>query len=424
MIASATRKSDHPYGASGVATRIVSLVTETFPPEINGVARTISRLVDGLGRAGCDVEIVRPRQPSDQVPDTPAEGASGNMLVSGLRIPVYSELRMGLPAFARLRRRWEARRPEVVHIATEGPLGLSALAAARSLHIPTCSEFRTNFHAYSSHYGLGWLSGGILAYLRWFHNRSGCTMVATRALGAQLSAVGFQDLKIVARGVDTDRFNPVHRSAELRQAWGASPSTLVAAYVGRLAREKNLSDIVYAYRRLGRSNAVSKLVFVGDGPERAALKNLCPDAVFAGTREGSDLARHYASADIFLFSSLTETFGNVTVEAMASGLAVIAYDRAAAAECIRSGFNGMLVPPKDKDRFAACLLELWRNPETLAAMRRAARATAEPLKWERIVGAVMQIYERVIQNQTGHGVRRSVEATGYSEPVHPCLECE
>jgi glycosyltransferase involved in cell wall biosynthesis len=364
----------------------IAVVTETWPPEVNGVSGTIARVVHGLRERQHQVQLVRPRQAGDgaaHVPDVP-----DTLLAPGMPIPRYPHLRMGVPSGRMLRARWREQPPDVVHIATEGPLGWSALGAARHLGLPVTSDFRTNFHAYSGHYGLGWLKRPIEAYLRHFHNRAGCTMVPTEALRCQLAAAGFERTTTVARGVDTVAFNPSHRSEALRARWGAGPADTVVLYVGRLAPEKNLDTLLHAFEAMHDVNPRVRLVLVGDGPQRAELATRCPSAVFAGQRAGNDLAAHYASGDLFLFPSLTETFGNVTPEAMASGLPVLAFDYAAAAQLVSTGVNGALVDPDDRIGFIEQAMRWAAEPRAARAMGAAARRTALGLDWSRIVSQI------------------------------------
>lgn len=185
----------------------VALVTETYPPEVNGVAATIARVVEGLRASGHQLQLVRPRQDSLQEPL--CEARFSEVLVRGLPIPRYPQLKMGLPARRALLRLWTAQRPDVVHIVTEGPLGWSALQAATQLRLPVVSDFRTNFQAYSRHYGVGWLRAPVMAYLRRFHNRTACTMVPTESLKAELGAAGFKGLRVVARGGGHPTLQPV-----------------------------------------------------------------------------------------------------------------------------------------------------------------------------------------------------------------------
>ena len=366
----------------------VAFVTETYPPEINGVATTTAQFVQGLHRRLHDVQLVRPRQGADD-----AAGAASaaprlhEVLVRGLPIPRYPHLRMGAPARRLLTRLWSLRRPDVVHVATEGPLGWSALQAARRLSLPVTSDFRTNFHAYSRHYGIGWLHRPIMGYLRRFHNLAKCTMVPTEALRRELEACGFRSLKVVPRGVDTERFAPTRRCDALRAHWGASPADLVVACVGRLAPEKNLGVLLDAYRAIRAVAPRSRLLLVGDGPMRSELAAACPDAVFAGQQSGVDLAAHYASADLFLFPSLTETFGNVTTEALASGLPIVAFDHAAAGLLIRSGENGVLAPCGQAAAFVSCAVALAGDAKLRQSMALSALATARALGWDRVVAS-------------------------------------
>ncbi len=322
---------------------------------------------------------------------------------------------MGLPQTQSLLSLWSDQRPDLVHIATEGPLGWSALRAARRLGLPVSSDFRTNFHAYAQHYGLSLLKRPVLAYLRRFHSRTACTMVPTEALRRELAGQGFRDLSVVARGVDTTRFHPRKRSAELRRQWGVAEQDTVAICVGRLAPEKNLTDLVGAFRAMRCIDARTKLVIVGDGPARQQLQTACPDAVLAGSRTGNDLAAHYASADVFLFPSLTETFGNVTPEAMASGLPVLAYGYAAAAQLIQSGHNGLLAPYKASRDFADLAERLAADPEHARRMGVAARRSAERLDWDTVLDQVEALFSRVARG--GNALRSSAEEAAPSSAV-------
>jgi glycosyltransferase involved in cell wall biosynthesis len=271
-----------------------------------------------------------------------------------------------------------------VQVVTEGPLGASAIAAARELSIPVVSEFHTNFHAYSRHYGFGWLEGLVVAHLRRLHNRSRMTLVPSRELGNELLRKGYHGIRVVARGVDTALFNPARRSAALRAAWQAGDGDLVVAYVGRLAPEKNLPLVLTTFEALRRHIPNARLLLVGDGPSRHRLAQVHPEHIFAGMRHGEDLAAHFASADLFLFPSVTETYGNVTLEALASGLPVVAYRMAAAAELIRHGDNGMLADPGASDQFVRAALDLVTRPGARRRIAAAAPQSVAALDWERI----------------------------------------
>lgn len=380
----------------------IAVVTETYPPEINGVALTLQRVVLGLRERGHDVQLVRPRQGGDVRPDS----KGGDVLLRGMAIPRYPHLQLGLPSRRQLQPLWTLQRPDLVHIATEGPLGWSALRVARKLRIPVTSDFRTNFHAYSSHYGMGWLSKPIMAYLRRFHNQTLTTMVPTRGLADRLAAEGFERLQVVARGVDTTLFDPALRSEELRARWGVRPDTPVLLCVGRLAKEKNLPLLIRAYAQARLLRPDLKLVLVGDGPQRAELQALAPDALFTGALDRASLAQHYASADIFGFPSQTETFGNVVLEAMASGLAVLAYDYAAASENITHGGNGLLVAMDDEESFVRQLAELVQNDGLRSRLRTGARASARMNDWGGIVAQIESVMKLAMAGHLAGGDRQ------------------
>lgn len=370
------------YLAAQVLSLRIAVVTETFPPEVNGVAMTLGRIVDGLVHRGHSIQLIRPRQALED--DALTLNGVEQILAPGVPLPTYADLRFGLPFKKRLTQLWSARRPDVVHVATEGPLGWSAVAAARKLHLPITSSFHTNFHSYSKHYGLSLLKTPIESYLRKLHNRTQATMVPTRALMLELQQRGFDNVTLLARGVASELFSPVKRSQALRKTWGANDTDLVVLLVGRLAKEKNVHLVIEAFRAIHNDNPSAKLVFVGDGPMRVALQAACPCAVFAGVRQGDDLAAHYASGDFFLFPSLTETYGNVVPEALSSGLAVVSYGSAAAQELITSGVNGLLVPVGDEQQFISTAASAAKDANLLSRLKTAAAPSVSHLKWESI----------------------------------------
>lgn len=376
----------------------LAVVTETYPPEVNGVAITLKRVVDGLRERGHMVQLVRPRQSAESL-QQPADAAE-DVLMRGMPIPRYPHLQLGLPSRKLLEPLWSLKRPDLVHIATEGPLGWSALRVARKLRIPVTSDFRTNFHAYSSHYGMGWLSKPIMAYLKRFHNQTATTMVPTQGLADRLAQAGFERLQVVARGVDAQIFDPALRSDALRASWGAQSDTPVLLCVGRLAKEKNLPLLVQAYAQARLVRPDIRLVLVGDGPARQDLQTLVPDAIFTGQLNRTELARCYASADIFGFPSRTETFGNVVLEAMASSLAVVAFDYAAAADTVEHGHSGLLAALDDDEAFVRHVVEVARDPALLQRMRVAARVAAQQSDWGSIITQIESVMKLALSSGT------------------------
>jgi glycosyltransferase involved in cell wall biosynthesis len=356
----------------------VELVTETYPPDVNGVALTVQSLEKGLRELGHEVGVIRPERDDDS-----ARGDASVMLVEGAPIPRYPGLRFGLPAGRRLTARWSVQRPDAVYIATEGPLGWSALRACRRLGIPVATGFHTRFDDYVGRYGAGFLSPWVFSWLRRFHNRADATLVPTLELQEALTQQGFRHVLRLGRAVDTSGFDPGFRDASLRAAWRAGPEAPVVIHVGRIAPEKNLPLAVRCFRELQRQRPDARFVWVGDGPARSALQAANPDFIFAGVRRGEELSRHYASADVFCFPSLSETFGNVTLEAMASGIATVAFDYGAAREHLCHGAHGAAVPFGDENAFVRDFLATATHA-TLAQMGAAARQSVLGLHPRRV----------------------------------------
>ncbi|WP_434602837.1 glycosyltransferase family 1 protein [Pseudomonas sp. Z4-7] len=370
---------------TGVMTTLlhVTLVTETFAPEINGVANTLGRLYDGLRARGHRVELIRPRQAGDH-------GLASDeqlLLCRGWPLPGYPGLQWGQASMHKLLRRWKRHRPDVLYIATEGPLGLSALRAARRLGISVVSGFHTNFQQYTQQYGLGLLSRGLTHYLRWFHNRSSLTLVPSLSQRLELERRHFERVALLSRGVDSQLFHPAKRSTDLRETWGLGEEDIAVIHVGRLAPEKNLGLLKRSFDMLSSAFPARRirLVIIGDGPQRSALEQLLPEAIFCGAQRGEALAAHYASGDVFVFPSLTETFGNVVLEALASGLGVVAYDQAAAAQHIRHGYNGVLAMPGDEEAFCDAARWLLEEREALRCVRLNARQHASRQGWASVI---------------------------------------
>lgn len=401
--------------------RTVTIVSETYRPEVNGVANTLGYWVDGLKRLGYQVQIVRPKQ-NKQDTGTHIENEI-QVTTTGLPIPGYPELKFGLPAKGIFCDLWNNTTPDAVYVATEGPLGWSACREARRRGVPVISGFHTNFQTYSRFYGFGWLEKLIIAYLRGFHNKTHATLVPTKTQAQYLECKGFINVKVISRGVDCDKFCPSKRDQALRASWGVTcDATPVLIYVGRLAEEKNVQQIVDAYQQLKsvkrgikEALALPKLVFVGDGPARPQLQARLPDAIFAGMQHGEDLARHYASADVFLFPSKTDTFGNVVTEAMASRLAVVAFNDAAAREHLAHRTSAMLSELNDDQGFNNNLRELLADSRLLEEVRTKAHAIAQNLSWTKISRAFAT-------SLSGHGMQRSERFTSDETERRPAHE--
>jgi UDP-2,3-diacylglucosamine pyrophosphatase LpxH/glycosyltransferase involved in cell wall biosynthesis len=353
----------------------IDIVTDTFLPDVNGVAMTLGRLTDGLRKLGHRVHVIH----------TGTTAKPGESCAAAVPLPGYREVRVGLPKPFELRARWMKKRPHAIYVATESPLGKSALKAAKALGIPVATGFHTNFHQYLQQYGMPGLQPAAMSYLKNFHQRAQCTLTPSPDMAARLTAEGLEHVRLLGRGVDTDLFTPERRCETLRAEWGARPATPVAIMVGRVAPEKNFELGIAAFERMREAFPDLCCVVIGDGPLRARLSEKHPWIRFTGVRTGEDLARHYASADVLLFPSETETFGNVLLEGMASGLATVSFDYAAAALHVLSGINGFKALPGDSEGFIVHALEaLTLRPGDLP--RRTARESAQALGWDQVVG--------------------------------------
>jgi len=366
--------------------RHICVVTETYLPEVNGVANSLQRLITHLNPELYRVSIVRP------APRVTMDVPDNEVWVRGVSIPQYPDLQLGLPARRILKKHWNQEQPDLIYVATEGLLGASAVALAREQGLPVVSAFHTNFHRYSGYYGLGVMRRMIMAWMRRFHNRTDATIVPSRAMVSELIEEGIKRVEWLPHGVDCERFNPSHRSISLRQDWGVEAGEQVALCVGRIAAEKNLIVALRAVRQMRLDGHRIRPVIVGDGPMLQSLTEEFPEAVFTGVKTGKALSACFASADLFLMPSKTETFGLVTLEAMASGLPVVAYDLAAAREFVRTGVDGALATDESAEAFTEALSVALRGDATLMGLD--ARSQAEQLSWH----MVARQFERRIES--------------------------
>lgn len=361
----------------------LAIVTETFPPEVNGVAMTFGVIARELGARGHEVTVYRPRRPDLPAPKSHPEFRE--VAMPGMPLPGYPLLRLGLPAGRDLRRRWTEARPDLVHVATEGPLGNSAVRTATALGIPATSSFHTNFHSYTRDYGVPLLNRSVLAWLRYFHNRTRRTFLPTRELCAELAGLGFAHVTVLSRGIDLRQFGPQRRSEKLRAQWGAGPDDPVVIHAGRLAKEKNYPLLFQCYEAMRAANPRTRFVVAGDGPLRRSVELAHPHIHFIGFMSRPELAEYYASADIYIHASLSETFGNVLTEAMGSGLAVAGFDYAAAKLFVSHDVNGLSVPCDRPEELIAAAVRLATEPDFRQRLRLAAGTSLQSQSWEMVI---------------------------------------
>lgn len=375
----------------------LALFSDTYAPQVNGVARTLERLVGAVRARGGDARVFTTSDPGAE-PDGSVRRAAS--------IPfwAYPQLRIAAPVGGGATRDLRAWRPTLIHAATPFGVGLAGRRAAHRLDLPFVSSYHTHFSAYVRFYRLGLLERPTWGFMRWFHNGGARTFCPSRAIAAELEAQRFHGLRIWPRGIDTARFNPEFRSTALRERLGATPETVVVAYVGRIAPEKGL-DVALEAMRLTMSAEPRRVVFAlaGDGPYEAHCRAAAPPGtVFMGRIVGDELSRFYASADVFVFPSVTDTFGNVLLEAMASGLATIGAEYGTTTELLGEG-RGLTFPAGDVQAMADRVLHMVRSPDERAAVARRALSWARTASWDSIFDELIAEYLEVQRQHASGG---------------------
>jgi phosphatidylinositol alpha 1,6-mannosyltransferase len=393
--------------------------TDTYPPQVNGVSVVTALSVAALLKRGWEVGVIGPAYPvaaSDPFgPPEPLAGRAQMITIPSVPLPGYPDIRLAAPAIRTIDRMIEAFRPDLVHSATEFMIGRLGQRQALRRGIPVVSSYHTDFSRYADSYGMPWLRGPVRHYIGRFHRRS--RRVYTPGLQArdELMALGVRDVEVWGRGVDVEVFNPRHRSDMVRQAYG-DRDVFLLLHVGRLAPEKGVERILrgFAAARQGLPDREIRLVIAGEGPREAALRAEAPDGVtFLGNLDRRTmLPALYASADAFLFSSHTETLGLVILEAMASGLPVVAAPAGGVADHLRDGVNGLAYPPGDTEAMARAIQALARSPGLVRLLGDGARRTAEAMSWEMELDRLDASYQEVCRNEGApraeHGGRQAI----------------
>jgi glycosyltransferase involved in cell wall biosynthesis len=367
----------------------VALVTGSYNYITDGVALTLNRLVSYLQTQGCQVLVVAP------VAREAAFAHAGEIAAApSAPIPFRSEYRLAFGLTPALRRRLEAFDPDLIHIATPDLLGHQALALAQASGRPVVASYHTRYEAYLKDYGLEFLKDFVAARLKRFYGAFDEVYAPSASMIDSLIADGFaRNIHLWRRGVDTQRFDPARRGGAWRERLGADEATPVIAFAGRLVREKRLDTFVEVISRLEGAAIGHRVLIVGDGPDRAMLERRLPGAMFTGFLGGADLPAAYASSDIFLFPSDTETFGAVTLEAMASGLPTVCADATGSRSLVVEGVTGFLAPAGDAPAFFAPVARLARDRTLRATMGAAARARSLEFSWDASMAALLERYE-------------------------------
>jgi phosphatidylinositol alpha 1,6-mannosyltransferase len=402
--------------------------TDTYPPQVNGVSIVTALSVAGLTRRGWECAVAAPRYPgtvraSQGVVPAPVAGESELLNLPSLPVPGYPEVRLAVRGQAAVTELIERFRPDLVHCETEFTLGWMGRRAAGSAGLPVVSSYHTDFGRYAEAYGLPWLRRTVTAYLRRFHERSGRVYTPSAVSRRELLQLGLENVEIWGRGVDTTLFHPGRRSQSLRAEMGMG-SRFTFLYVGRLAPEKRVDVVVEAFRQASAlvPEGVIHLIIAGTGPREADLRAAAPSGVaFLGFLEReSRLPDLYANCDAFVFASVTETLGLVVLEAMASGLPVIAAPEGGVRDHIRDGVNGLTYSAGDAAAMARAMVLLTTEWDFTRQLAHNARRTAEGLSWDReldrLDASYREVCERGPRPVSGHGVR---EQAGHGRAAAP-----
>lgn len=358
----------------------------------DGVALTLNNLVDYLERQDIPVRVFAPT-----VEDPALDHAGTLVPVPSVPFPGRSEYQCSLGLTPSLRAKLREFNPTLFQISTPDLLGLQALHYARSRDIPVAGTYHTHFASYLKYYHLDLLKPVVWAYLRHFYQRCDHVYVPTRAVMDVLQGRGIEDgTRLWQRSVDTKQFNPSHRSASWREAHGIGDKEIVVSFVSRLVWEKGLDIYAEVIERLEREGVSHRSLIVGDGPAREELETRLPNTVFTGYLRGDALAQAYASSDVFLFPSDTETFGKVTLEAMASRLPTVCADAAGSRDLVREGETGCLCPPGDADSFTGCVRHLVRDAARRKQMGTAAFERAQEFTPDKIMAQVVRHYDEIL----------------------------
>lgn len=371
----------------------VALFTGAYNHIADGVSLTLNRLVDFLERHGTEVLVFAPT-----VDDAPVNHHGTLVAIPSVPAPGRPEYRISLGISSEAQRRLEAFQPSLIHIATPDVLGYQALQLGQEWGLPVVSSYHTHFSSYLKYYHLDMLEGMLWKYLRWFYSQCEHVYVPSPSIAADLRRHSITDgLRLWRRGVDTTRFSPDHRSAAWRRQHGIGEDEVVVSFVSRLVWEKGLDVYADVIERLEAKGIPHRSMIVGDGPVRDELEARLSRTIFTGHLSGHDLTQAYASSDVFLFPSDTETFGNVTLEAMASGVPTVCADATGSNALVEDGTTGVLAPAGDVDAFFDAVKHLTTHAERRTQMGRAAREAARRYDWETVLSHMDRYYDEILR---------------------------
>lgn len=369
----------------------VALFSGNYNYVMDGPVRCLNRLVAYLQAKGHQVMVFAPTT------DRPACKPAGTLVsVPSAPLPGRSEYRLALGLPRSVRARLEAFKPDLFHLSAPDWLGHSAQKVAQRWGVPAVASFHTRFDTYARYYGGAWLEAWMTSVLTRFYNRCEHVYVPSASMLSELKAQGVtSDLRIWSRGVDRAEFDPARRDMEWRRAAGVADDETLAVFVGRLVLEKGLDKLIAAYDTAQADGGRIRFLVVGDGPEREKLQARLPNAVLTGYLGGAELGRAYASGDVFFNPSVTETFGNVTLEALASGLPVVCADATGSTSIVAHGRTGLVAAGADE--FYGLIRQLAHDPAGRAQMSQAARAESRHYDWDTVMRGLLANYYEALE---------------------------
>ncbi len=373
--------------------------TDTYPPQVNGVSVVSAISVRGLLARGWECEVIAPRYPRDGNGLVVDDGGAPRTDIPSIAAPVYHDVRLAAPAWRTVERVARRFRPDVIHCATEFVVGRLGRRAARVIGVPFCTSYHTNFAQYTAAYGLPWLRGTVERSIARFHDAAARTFTPSEPARDELARMGVRKVEVWGRGVDVEQFHPRKRSLAAREGFHAGHA-FTFLHVGRLAPEKRVDVLLDAFAEVENAAPPGsvRLIIAGTGPSLPELRQRARGSVtFLGTLDRVHaLPALYASADCFLFSSLTETLGLVILEAMASGLPVVATPAGGVAVNLRDGVNGLAFPAQDAAACGAAMRRIMADPALTTRLRAGARAHAEQRSWEMELDRLDASYREVL----------------------------
>lgn len=371
----------------------VALFADTYLPQINGVTNTLGRLTAYYESSGVDYKIFAPKYDTEQMDENIERYYS-------LKFFLYPESRITFPNLFRLTGSLEEFKPDLIHLMTECNMGIAGLHYGKKHGIPTISNYTTNFSQYTNYYKLNFLEQAIWNYMKWFHTQNDITLCPSAATQELLRDHGIYNTDIFSRGIDFENFNPMYRNPEFRKSLGIDNKT-VFLYVGRISVEKDLDILSESYKKIqSLYPEQTALIITGDGPFMKKCKSLFPeDTIYTGFKKGRELAEIYASSDIFICPSSTETFGNVVLEAMASGLCVIGADAGGVGEIITQQVTGLKFPPRNQVELTKAMSELLTNRDLQNILRKNGRSYGMNQSWNKVFDGLMEIYHNILSKR-------------------------